>query len=229
MATWTHVQTVAEAGTVLDPTHETVAFGSNVTAGSLLIVGQYGSAAPGAVPTDTRGNTYTQIGTTLTTGNGQRLAWWYAINAGSGANTVDFPVMGTFDAAFVSEFTVDGGTISLDDSDQNTFSVDDPSTPTMTASVTDTLVVSAIGSDQGAGVSYTAGANFTVRGSSALQGSANDTFAFESRQLASAGSVSGTWVTSAADTGGVVGAVFKTTGAAADPPKLRVLQSNLRW
>lgn len=67
-----------------------LAYSSNVTAGSLLIVGCVGNRAAAALTvSDSQGNVYTLInGTTTMNNSGAPVGVWYAKNANAGATTV---------------------------------------------------------------------------------------------------------------------------------------------
>jgi hypothetical protein len=63
-----------------------LAYSSNNTLGNLLIAGLFGTTSPGV--TDTAGNTWNQIGTTLNPGGIRTTSLFYAWNCKAGANTV---------------------------------------------------------------------------------------------------------------------------------------------
>jgi hypothetical protein len=72
---------------------------SPVTAGSVIHVVVVticnGGAVTHGTPTDTRGNTYTQIGSTVANPSGAgRMSQWYAVNSGAGTNSVSCTVTG---------------------------------------------------------------------------------------------------------------------------------------
>jgi len=86
------------ARTVIQTRHDysstnTLAFSSNVTAGSLLIVASLGSSSATGNPTDSLGNTYTLAKKGDATGSGGASVW-YAFSVTGGACTVTFPTIG---------------------------------------------------------------------------------------------------------------------------------------
>lgn len=79
----------ADSGAIASSTSKMVAYGSNNTAGNMLVVfiSNAGTSVPGATITDTLGNTWTLLQSDLTL-NGFVQALWVAYNCKVGANTV---------------------------------------------------------------------------------------------------------------------------------------------
>ena len=72
------------------------------------------------------------------------------------------------------------------------------------------LVLGLLGTDEGAVTTITAGTDFVMRNITAISGSANDSFAYESRTVANAGSVQALFTSAGATTGALVAvAVFQ--------------------
>jgi hypothetical protein len=90
------------AATVSSANTETLAFASNTTAGDMILVGfDMASGSPTSV-TDTQGNTFVQVGSTLTNPNGHLAALYYAANIKGGADSVTVNISAT--ANFLQEY-----------------------------------------------------------------------------------------------------------------------------
>jgi len=112
----TFIQSRASTSASID---QSLAYTSNVTAGSLLLVVVRESAAQTADPvvTDSRSNTYTKVREEASGGGGSVLSLFVAVNASAGANTVSV----NSDNASATRFTIHefGGTWPADPRDQN--------------------------------------------------------------------------------------------------------------
>jgi hypothetical protein len=93
---WTQAQSPVSYNAGSSGSAQSVAYGSPVTAGNLLIavVGNYNSLSGTVSLSDTLGNTWIQAGGYVTVGLA-RLSIWYAVATGSGADTVTVTPSGT--------------------------------------------------------------------------------------------------------------------------------------
>jgi hypothetical protein len=222
MSVWTLEQAKGTPGT------EPVAFDNNVKSGSLLVAFEAANPAstdPG-VPTDTRGTSYTRIRRVVDTPSTLIGVWWYGIAPSAGANTIDFITGNNFRSYIIAEFSVDSGTIAIDDTAgtpvengqvmaSNTTATDNVTSGSMTTQGTDRLIVGVVAANNN-GATVTAGTNYTQSAATNQEGFAGNPTKMEYRTLAAAGAVEGTW-TSSANIGGasVLAAAFKATGAVA--------------
>lgn len=212
MATWTHEQSTGAAN------DSPLAYVNPVKAGSLLIAMQESNSDPGqTTPTDTLDNDWSLINTLQVD---QRITWWWATANGAGANTVTFDTAGAFEAVKVSEWSVDTGKLAMSvegviENDEIAPGTDVFASPSVAAPIDDSLVLGLLATNEGEVTTISAGTNFTMRNTTALTGSANDTFAYASRVLASAGPVQALFSSSGATTVALVAvAVFAPAGAA---------------
>lgn len=224
MPTWTFEQGIGSAGT------EPLAYSNDVKAGSLLVVMGGGSPASKdpAVPTDTRGTTYTRIRRLAdVSSNDEQDTWWWGIAPSAGPNTVNFDAATSFRVYIVSEFSVDTGTISIEDETgqvqaSNTNADNNVTSGSITTLGTDRLIVGFC-VNNGTGTSLTAGTNFTERVATTIEGTGGGNPAkLQSRVLAAAGSVAGTWTAGSNMAGANVAvAAFKAEAVGA--------QNQLAW
>lgn len=224
MAVWTFEQGIGNNN------NDSLAFSNNVKAGSLLVIAQGGdnNGVQPTTPTDTRGNTWNLIRFMNDATDDVTLTWWYAISNGAGADTVTFQGLLDFNCHILSEFSVDSGTIEIDESGgtdiengtvaNHTNAANNISSGTFTPTVADTLILcTAI--ETSALVTFTQGTNFTERVATELPPPAPSgaPFKLESRTLASPASTSGTWTASASGRATCFGAAFRAVGAAPPP------------
>lgn len=105
-------------GTGHSGTSTSLAYGSNVAAGNLLVVvvSNFSTSTTVSI-SDTQGNVYAQAGTYSTASGANRVSIWYAMAKASGANTVtatpsssDFTGLGVLEYSYsgATAFTVDG-------------------------------------------------------------------------------------------------------------------------
>lgn len=112
-----HVQTNISANNAASAANVSQAFGSNNTAGNIIVaaVTWFG---PGTITcSDSRGNSYTTVRVALDSSENQSLGVCYALNVAAGANTVTGTFSGgasTFRAISVSEFSGIATTGALD-------------------------------------------------------------------------------------------------------------------
>jgi hypothetical protein len=139
------------------------AFGSNVTAGNLIVVATRGTSYTGAwTVSDNLGNTYTEIGTGQATpaGNGCRL--FYAKNITGGACTVSIGAAGQ---NYRGEMIEISGLDTVSPLDVTTKASGTSTTPssgaTGTRSQASEILIGMVGTD--GGNTFTAGTNFTLR------------------------------------------------------------------
>lgn len=194
-------------------------FPLNVKSGSALIAATAGDrTVTPATPVDSLVNTWNILGTVDDTTNSIRMAWWYAISNGAGANSITFTNMSSFDAYLIAEFSVDTGTISLDTSDSGNLrnhlgTTDNITSGTISTAVTDELIVG-LNVEDGSDVVLTEGTGFVPRVTTNLEGVVGNPVMLESKTLASPGSVAATFTADAAGTGAAFVAAFKTTAGA---------------
>lgn len=230
VAAWAHVQTSSSSTAANADTDWAQAYGSNVTAGSLLVceVGWYNTPTVSSVADGT--NTWTKIGATVTvasTGGNWNINLWYAMNAASGATTVTttFSANPTIVHMICSEFSGIATSSALDQQRSDSAQTD-PGTATdaVTSGATSAtganneLVVGASIAPPNAGTTtYAAGTSYTIP----TNGTGNDgtwmAFALEYMNLASAGAATATFTLSGvgagtADTATIV-ATFKEPAA----------------
>ncbi len=143
------------------------AYGSNVTANSLLIcdVSSGGPNSPASGVTDSQGNSWTQVGTASTGGLGDSIQMFYAIAGSSGANTVTvtFPGVAQGDTIAIFEYSGNATSSVLDQNNVGTGSSTTPASTSITPSANNYLVHSAEADPALDGTTITAGTNFTIR------------------------------------------------------------------
>lgn len=207
--TWT-----AEQGRATNS--NSLAFTNNVKANSLLLVGQdIDNSNADALPTDTRGTTYTPIDETVT-GGSQRIKWWYGFAPGAGANTVTC-ASGSFNGITIAEFSENsGGTISLDVETTSAQSgVASWNSASLTANLDNSLIIAYAGSDNGAAGTISATAPSILVAQAAISSSAGDGQGMVYK-FVNAGSQSVAFAASGSFRGETHVAIFKV--AAAGPP-----------
>jgi hypothetical protein len=161
--------TVAHVQSATSPNSGTQAFGSNVTAGNLLLVLQVGEAgmADNLPPTDTVGTVY-KLAQYLAAASTICAAVWYGVAPASGANTVNWDISGiTNPATSVSEFS--GAAALVDGLGTPVYNGASPVSTTVAATLAGDLILGylALLWGNGIGVTYTAGTGFTLATSSA--------------------------------------------------------------
>ena len=162
--------------TTVGASSDTVAFSSNVTAGSLLVVavGIYDPSAGGGnvitTPTDTKGNTYTAVDGDIIFNSGiantQHLTFFVAVANASGANTVTFGQThssGVYAVCFIAELSGVETSFPITGRWYNTSNsaTTSASTEAVTIGPTVTLLSLCIHGGAGNPVTYTAGGGFT--------------------------------------------------------------------
>lgn len=140
----------------------TVAYASGTTLGSLLIVACVTPSDPASPVSDSIGNTWTQ----LYTANGNAWQAWYAINKGSGANTVTI----TQGAAAVMHATILEYTGQASSSPIDVVSTEATATGTaisvpVTTLTANDILLALVQLDSSNGT-FTAGSGYTTRASS---------------------------------------------------------------
>lgn len=185
-----------------------VAFGSNVTAGNLIVVMATWAGAGDVTPTvsDTLSNTYVEIGShifSMTADVG--MSMFYAANITGGANTVtvNYTASRVFREIMVAEYSGASTTSPLDTSaftvdGTATTSTDSATTPAVTPAQNASLLVGFISSVSGMGTAA-AGTNYTERIDTT--GGGGGFAEYEDRILAIAASVAATWTVSVSGAG----------------------------
>ena len=144
-----------------------VAFPSNVTAGNLLLCLMVGaeSAPAGTGPvTDTRGNTWSAIGTADAT-SGFWIHGFYCIANGSGANTCTSHMNGgysSYHAVLVAEYSGIASTNPLDVENKATGSGTGPTVSITTTNAND-LVIGWETDTSSTNITITEGSGYTMR------------------------------------------------------------------
>jgi hypothetical protein len=192
-ATIAHVQTNVSASNAVNATNVSQAFGSNNTAGNMIVVAVTWFGTGTVTCSDTRGNTYSTVRVELDSNNTRSLGVCYALNISAGANTVTGTFSGglsSFRAISVSEFSgvatsgaLDvhagtGGGVGANPSSSSAIPTQDGDL--IYGAVMDTSMVN--NNDN----SIAAGAGFTERGE-------NDSLSPESQVQASASSIAAAW------------------------------------
>lgn len=199
-----------------------LAFTNNVKSGSLLLcmAGRSGDLWTGSeVPTDTRSNTWTRIDRARNATDNYFGIWWYAISNGAGADTVTLPAgAGSFRASFIAEYSVDAGTISLDQhfgrvQTGTGTGVNATTSTAVTTTANEELVVSVVWTSDGTTSGWTPGTtiSYVERDDITSSDNATNHAAFEDAKQTSAGSVAGTWTAPANANVVVFVATFKTS------------------
>lgn len=157
---WTKAQTGAGNTSTSGSGSIVGTYGSNVTAGNLLIAGFSNNSTLISGVTDTLGNTWTKL---IAGGLSSAFAEiWYAIANGSGANAVTGTNQ-SFGAIAVSEFSPGGGTISVTGTPLIAFGSSGSALASgnITLASTPALVIG-VGTQIANGVTFTAGSGFTM-------------------------------------------------------------------
>lgn len=225
MSVWTFEQGDGENTTNVVP------FPGNVKAGSLLVAiegGDNNGAQPSA-PTDTKGNTWNLIRFMNDATDDFTLTWWYAIANGAGADTITFDPPLDFDSFIIAEFSVDSGTIEIDESGgteiengsvaNHTNAADNVSSGNITPTVNDALIL-CTAVETSALVTFTQGTDFLERVATELPPPAPSgaPFKLESRVLASPAAVAGTWTANASGRATCFAAAFRAVGGPPPTP-----------
>jgi len=141
------------------------------------------------------------------------VAWWYAISKDAGPCTVTFNAT-SFMGFVIAEFSTDlPGTISVDVEDTvyrtSAVGVDGMDTPTVVATVADSLAVSIVGSDTNTTGDLEAGTGSILDANGKLDGAAlNDRIAME-HEVVPTGSTALSWSPTVTFSGQVHIAIFK--------------------
>ena len=151
---WSHIQT-PEADINNGVTSGAATFGSNVTAGSLIVVCvalfRAGGSNVSSI-TDSLSNTYAQDVTQTYLGTDCRQSTWRAFNSGAGANTVTVNLSACSDLTFtISEF---GGALTTDPNDASNQATGTSQTPSVSVTAVDSNVMM-VGSFAHAGTNRT--------------------------------------------------------------------------
>jgi hypothetical protein len=101
----------ANAGTVSSASSESLAFSSNTNASDIILVGfDFASGPSVSSVTDTQGNTFTEVGSQLTTPGGSDSRVYYAKNIKGGADTVKVTLSGS--ASVIKEQVIEYSGVS---------------------------------------------------------------------------------------------------------------------
>jgi hypothetical protein len=178
---------------------------SSVTAGNSIVVGvMWTDISATCSIADTLGNTYTAIGSPVfQSGRVNVVQLFYTKSASGGANTVTITCStSTTLQTYVQEFS---GVLSagLDDHNGNGSNAANPSTPALTTTAANDLVVAMVSSESGG--NPTVGAGFTLSDSYA----ANAYSAIEYQIVSSAGSVTPAFVAGFGNFWACVSVAFK--------------------
>lgn len=188
--TYTYVQSNGKDGT---GSSDTIAYNSNVTANSLLVLGvRIGAAGTGLTTvTDTQGNTWTRIKLT-SDASGQSQDVWWAKAGSSAANTVTVnQASGQSWRFIVAEYS--GATNpAVDVSTSAVGSSTTPDSQSATPTVDNSLAVSFC--SPGSDATFTEGSGYTKRQTVTTK------ISLEDKGLTSATATNGTWTISPSDT-----------------------------
>lgn len=195
-----------------------VAFGSNLTAGNLIVIALAVNSASDLITgiTDTPLNTFTRID--WSTGSGASLVTYYAKNINGGASTVTAALSGNVSCGMtIAEFSGADTSAPLDVHDKNnsqagSTSADADKSPAVVTTTDGQLIFSCIYYVSGLGGTWTAGTNYTKRQETTV--GLGVKMASEDRIQTSAGSVQGLWTAGSADTYHAAVATFKAAGGA---------------
>lgn len=159
------VQTPAGGAANASATSITLAFGSNVTAGSLIVVGwRYGSSARTVTLSDTLGNTYANVTASeaFNATDGTTVGIGYAMNSGAGADTVTFAISGAAaNLRFaISEFSGGATSSAFDQANAATGNTSPLSAGSVTPGVNGELIF--VVAHEGNNGDFTAGTDFTL-------------------------------------------------------------------
>lgn len=190
----------------------TLAYSSNTTAGSLLIVAVRQSGTGGTCTiSDSQSNTYVNnaINSTFTS---DKLFVAYALNTTGGANTVTC----TFGASVamrwaIHEYSGLASSSALDQSNVTTGNNTAPDSGNITTTVANELLFSACGC--GANSTFTVGANYTLR--EQIPAGANGKLATEDRIVSATGTYSAPYTISGTTTWGDAILSFKIASSSA--------------
>lgn len=225
------VQAPTIAAATASATTITNTFGSDITAGSLLVAFAAGSSGATQTMSSTGAPTWTKIAQfTETGGSGNDISIHYCLNAPGGATTVTctYSVSSSFRALVVAEYSGVATSAALD---KNTTGLETAatSTPTDTAMVTTAngeLVVSAL-QFRNATSPASAGSGYSMIAVDQASGVGVD-FGAEDQIQATAGSIAPTFtLTTASAASAIMSATFLPADAAAGfqfvPPKLSAM------
>ncbi len=208
---------VAETSDDTSSTTVAVAYGSNVTAGNLLVLGVTADNATSSTVTGVSGSSsgaWTQAVHAERVGD-QILDIWYKENAAGGADTitVTFSSSRPFRRLIIAEYSGAATSSALDKTDSNlqepgTTGTDDVTSTAQTTTTNNQLIFGCLLIMAGADTAITAGTNFTLRADTdnAAQ------IAIEDRILATAGSVAATFTIGGSQNTLAAMATFKEPG-----------------
>lgn len=190
-----------------DGSFGTLAFGSNVTSGNLLIVFMRVSTGDGTPTgvTDTVGTTYTQVGTAMSISGGTGYLY-YGVAAASGANTVT--IGGGATARIVVQEVSGLTSASLDQTNQATGTSAAPSSGNITTTAA-TWIFAGLVLTSYPSVAATVGSGYT-----SINFADGNRYAAEYQDAPSTGTYAGTATLPESNTWGIIVAAFKGAAAA---------------
>lgn len=143
------------------------AYGSNVTANTLLLcsVTSSGPSSPASGVTDSKLNTWAQVGTASVSALGDTAQLFYAVSNGAGANTVTttFPGASQGDTIAIFEYSGNATSSVLDQNNVGQGVSSAPASASITPSVNNCLIFVVESDSAIDGTTYTAGTNFGIR------------------------------------------------------------------
>ena len=187
------------------------AFGSNVTAGNMLVA--FATTDHNTTHTfSSPGDVWQTVGTFFESGAGQSISIGVCFGASGGAKTVTatFGTTGTFNGIIIAEFSNSPAYTALDVNTpgQHVTGGNPVTDASMTTTADGDLVVSCTIMDAG-GVTVTAGTGFTL-----LTQDTTDLMSAEFQTQSSAGSIAPTFNVSTAANAGIISAAFKAGATA---------------
>lgn len=212
-STWSFVQSTSAQHTA-SASAQTLAFGSNVTSGDLLIVAVGMTASPGdtVTVTDSQSNTYTQVSTYASFSNAslgtEILSVWWTIAGSSGANTVTVTPSG-IDALSIGihEYTPPAGTVAVDKTANVTSTSAGPAA-SLVGVTAGAMIFAAYAQSDSNLASCTAGSGFTLR-ANILNGSGESGLGTEDKLNVAAGGQTVVFSLSASVNWGCISVSFK--------------------
>lgn len=209
-----HSQTVKVVGDVNATAVTTAAI--TTTTGNLTVVVciWFGAGVTFTSMADSKGNTWTQIGSQQTTSGNAKMRMYYAKNITGGAShtfTLTVSANNSYPLLFVSEFSGIDTTSPFDVQAATTGSSTTPSSGvTATRAQADELLVGGLVDESSGVVTITAGTNFTIPTNGKEEnGAANSTGAIEYQIVSSTGTDAGTFTISVSEPWGAQVATFK--------------------
>lgn len=158
---WTFVQ-AATVGAVT--ASQSLAYGSNVTAGDLLVVAVSTYGVDTVTPSDSQGNTYTRAAGYVTNPGNGTLSIWYAIAQTTGACTVTVALSANdFMGLGILDYTPPAGAVAVDGTAQATGGSTAPSCGSIAVAGAGELCIAAYLQETYSSVTVTAGSGFTLR------------------------------------------------------------------